>query len=229
MCNAACLVFGRSHLTTADVASRDVIEVGARDVNGSLRPDIERMGPASYVGVDVENGPGVDEICDISDLRRRFGADRFDVVIATEVMEHVREWRSAISNLKQILRPGGLLLLTTRSRGFSYHGYPYDFWRYEIEDMRTIFSDFSVDVVEADPLSPGVFVKAHKPQAFAERPLDGIELYSIVTRRRCRDISDVNILVRKCKRRMRLSAERVLPVPAKAALQKLLVWGNRRH
>jgi len=228
MCNSACLAFGRSRLTRDVVWDKAVIEVGSRDVNGSLRPHVEALGARRYVGVDIEAGPGVDAICDISALARTFGAESFDVVITTEVMEHVRDWRSAISNLKQVLKPGGLLLLTTRSKGFSYHGYPYDFWRYEIDDMRRIFSDCSIVAVESDPQSPGVFVVARKPTAFVERALDDIDLYSIVVRRRCHDISDVDISVRKLKRRMRLLSARVLPSRVHAGLERVLAWSNRR-
>jgi len=114
-----------------------------------------------------------------------------------------------MSNLKRILRPNGVLLLTTRSKGFPYHGYPYDFWRYEVDDMKTIFSDLSVEVIETDPLSPGVFVRATKPAMFSERNLDAIDLYSIVTRRRCRDVTGLEVTVRRWRHKARLFLSRM--------------------
>jgi SAM-dependent methyltransferase len=211
MCNRACLEFGRRALTAADIQGRSILDVGARDVNGSLRASLERFAPASYLGTDIEAGPGVDEICDISALVRRYGAGRFDVVISTEVIEHVRAWRSAISNLKRVLKPGGLLLVTTRSRGFPYHGYPYDFWRYEVDDMRLIFSDMQLDAVDPDPGSPGVLVKARKPFDFAERELASLRLYSIIRHRRCLDVTTAAIYLRRVRHRTRRVLARLLP------------------
>ena len=222
MCNSACLQFGRGHLTREDVLNKKVIEVGSRDVNGSLRTDLERFRPSAYLGVDVEMGPGVDEICDITDLVGRYGPESFDVVISTEVLEHVREWRGAISNLKRILKPNGVLLVTTRSRGFPYHGYPYDFWRYEVEDIRTIFSDLAVEIIEKDQVSPGVFVRAHKPSGFVERDLDAINLYSIVTHRHCRDVTGLQIAVRRVRHKVRRLLARVLSKQALANLDHVV-------
>ena len=203
MCNAACIEFGRTHLTRDDVLNKRVIEVGSLDVNGSLRGGVEALAPSRYLGVDLEPGPGVDEICNIADLVKRYGRESFDVVLSTEVLEHVRDWRTAISNLKSILSANGVLLITTRSKGFPYHGYPNDFWRYEADDIRTILSDLSIEAIERDPISPGIFVKARRPARFLERNLGAIELYSIVTRRTCRDVSDFDIRVRKAKRWLR--------------------------
>jgi SAM-dependent methyltransferase len=220
MCNRACLDFGLAQLAAGDIVGRAIIEVGSRDVNGSLRADLMRFGPASYLGTDIEHGPGVDEICEITQLERRYGADRFDVVLSTEVMEHVREWRAAISNLKRILKPGGTLLLTTRSKGFPYHGYPYDFWRYEPEDIRAIFADMEVQVVGTDPVSPGVFVKARKPSGFVERELESIQLYSIVTHRRCQDVTTPQVYVRRLRHKIRRTLARFLPVGVMATIDR---------
>ncbi len=181
MCNSACIEFGRESLTRADVEGKMVIEVGARDVNGTLRPFAEAHQPARYLGVDLEAGNGVDEICNVYDLAKRFGPESFDVVISTEMIEHVQDWRKAFSQIKTILRPGGIVLITTRSIGFPYHDYPFDYWRYELDDMKAIFADMRIESLEPDPLSPGVLIKARKPDEFSEKDLNAHALYSMVT------------------------------------------------
>ena len=40
----------------------------------------------------------------------------FDVVLCTEVIEHVRESRAALAGMRRLLRPGGVLLLSTPQR-----------------------------------------------------------------------------------------------------------------
>lgn len=188
MCNKACLDFGRDNLTRPDVEGKRVIEVGSRDVNGSLRPFAEALSPEAYLGVDIEAGSGVDEICNAYDLVNRYGKESFDVVISSEMVEHVQDWREAFSQIKSILKPGGIVLITTRSIGFPYHDYPFDYWRYELEDMKSIFSDMKIENMEPDPLSPGVLVKARKPAGFVENDLNSHALYSMVTRDRTAEI-----------------------------------------
>lgn len=188
MCNEAVIAFARRVITVAEVEGRRVLEVGSYDTTGSVRPSISAMRPASYVGVDIVPGPRVDLICDVRDLERRFGTEKFDVVIATEIVEHVRDWRSAWSNMKAVLRPGGLLVVTTRSRGFPFHFGPFDYWRYELEDMPKIAADMDLVALENDPMAPGVLMAARKTTA-APTNLAGVALYSMIVGRRALAVS----------------------------------------
>ena len=189
MCNSACLDFGRTRLTEADVTGKRVIEIGSMDINGSLRPAVEALGPSEYLGIDIAEGPGVDEICSVYDLVERYGAESFDVVISSEMIEHVHDWRKAISQIKGVMRPNGVLVITTRSIGFPYHDYPFDYWRFELDDMRAIFSDMTIEALEPDTDDPGVLVKARKPLAnFVENDLSDHALYSMVISSRSKGI-----------------------------------------
>ena len=187
MCNPLCINFVETSLASSDVRGKKVLEVGAFDVNGSPRAVIEALGPAEYCGVDIAPGPGVDEICDAEDLLKRFGTEAFDVVVSTEMIEHVANWQLVIKNFKQVLAPGGILIVTTRSKGFPLHDYPADYWRFEVSDMAVIFGDFERVVIENDPNEPGVFVRGRKPSELREFDLEGYALHSMISG--CRSIS----------------------------------------
>lgn len=190
MCNVSCILFGGIHLKEEEIKGKRIIEVGSSDVNGSLRPLLESYKPKEYVGVDIINGPGVDIVCNAEEIVNKFGKERFDVVVSTELLEHVRDWRGVISNIKNICKPSGIILITTRSYGFGYHAYPYDFWRYEVEDMKIIFSDCEILVLEKDPQAPGVFIKVRKLNKFVEKNLSNYKLYSIVVNKTLKEITN---------------------------------------
>ena len=189
MCNAYCILFGAINLKPEEVEGKRVIEIGSYDTNGTLRPLVESYRPREYIGVDIVEGPGVDMICRAEDILGKFGKESFEVIISTELIEHIQDWRKVVHNIKNIGKPGGIFLITTRSFGAPYHGHPYDFWRYECEDMKYIFSDCLIEKLEKDPLK-GVFVKVKKPAKFAERNLSDYKLYSILLNRRVKEIAE---------------------------------------
>lgn len=79
-------------------------------MDGSVRPLIERFrDPEEYIGVDIEGGKFVDIVLPAEKLVKNFGENSFDVVISTETLEHVRDWRTVIKNMKLILKPGGYI------------------------------------------------------------------------------------------------------------------------
>lgn len=190
MCNIECIRWCYKTLTRAEVTGKKVLEVGSYDVNGSLRYVLEPMGPAQYTGVDVEAGPGVDEICGADKLVEHFGKESFDVVVSTCVLEHVRDWKTAVSNIKNVCRPNGTILIIAPAK-WPYHAFPYDFWRFGTEDIKDIFGDCSiVKIEEDDAANSNVYAKLTKPDGFIERNLDDYALYSIVTESRVREIED---------------------------------------
>jgi SAM-dependent methyltransferase len=218
--NQSCLEFVQKNLPPDCVTEGSVLEAGSRVENVSIRPMLESLGPASYVGVDIVGGPGVDRICDAEDLVSVFGRESFDLVVSTELLEHVLHWQKVISNFKNILKPGGMVIIATRSKGFDYHGYPYDFWRYEIADMKKIFSEFRILALEQDPEAPGVFLIAQKPSEFEEADLSHHKIYSVVSRRRIQAVTAIELLM----------VRTVMPVfiCVKKTLRKLLPERTRR-
>lgn len=191
--NMSTIMFLMEIFNIKEFKNKRILEVGSRYVNGSVRPIIERfLSPGEYIGIDIESGKNVDKILPAEDILKAFNKESFDIVISTEVLEHVKDWRLVINNFKEVLKKGGSLYVTTRSKGFHVHGYPYDFWRYEIEDMKHIFSDFSIVSLKNDPLAPGVFLKVIKPLNYKPNQLDNINLYSIILKTRTNLIPNIN-------------------------------------
>jgi len=90
--------------------NKRILEVGSKYVNGSVRPLIEKFfNPKEYIGVDIEKGKFVDIVCDAEKLVDYFGKETFDVVISTELLEHVKDWRKVINNMKEVLKSNGYI------------------------------------------------------------------------------------------------------------------------
>jgi hypothetical protein len=95
--------------------------------------------------------------------------------------------------MKLVLKPGGYIYITTRSKGFPYHGYPYDYWRFEASDLIKIFRDFEIIRIERDWEAPGVFLKARKPIKWEPIDLSDIALYSILLGKRVRELASIRM------------------------------------
>lgn len=182
MCDGNCTSFVGHSLPQGNLTNKRVLEVGSFNVNGSPREIVHAKNPRTYLGVDIQSGDGVDQVCDVLNLIDTFGKEEFDIVITCEMLEHVEDWRSAIHNLKGVLRKGGTLIITTRTIGFGYHDYPSDYWRYTTDDFALMFSDMIVCDVKTDN-NWGIFLRAMKPLSdFNEvtpKMLEGLELYQV--------------------------------------------------
>jgi len=103
-----------------------IMDVGAQDVNGSLR-DVSPS-TASYVGIDFVAGRGVDVILD-DPYHLPMEDASADVVVCSSVFEHSQFFWLLYLEVLRILKPNGLFYLNAPSNGY-IHRYPVDCWRF---------------------------------------------------------------------------------------------------
>lgn len=80
-----------------------------------------------YIAADLPPTRGVDVHADA--LRLPFADGSFDAVLCNQVLEHVPAPATLFAEVTRVLRPGGVLLLTT-PQVWGLHHEPYDFYRY---------------------------------------------------------------------------------------------------
>lgn len=94
--------------------------------------------------VDAQERPGVplDYVADAHDLSV-IPSQSFDVVLCTEVLEHLHTPHRAIAEFRRVLKPQGLLLLSTR---FIYplHETPIDYFRFTKYGLQHLLRDFHI-------------------------------------------------------------------------------------
>jgi len=87
-------------------------------------------------------GTKVDIIADAHDLSQ-IPDSSFDIVLCTEVLEHLHTPSKAIAEFRRVLKPGGRLLLSTRFI-FPLHDVPGDYYRFTKYGLRHLLKDFEI-------------------------------------------------------------------------------------
>ncbi len=93
-----------------------VLDCGSLDINGSNRKYFPN---SEYLGVDLGEGEGVDLVSPVHLLDE---VGPFDVVISTEMLEHDEFWQISVRRMIQLLKEGGLFILTCAAPGRGEHG-----------------------------------------------------------------------------------------------------------
>jgi len=148
----------RQEIREFNLVSMDILEVGSRDINGHL---LRELGKGRHIGIDLHNGKNVDIVMDAGKMPKRW-TGFFDLVVTCEMLEHCFWWQLAIQEMKRVTKPGGTILITTRSKGFKKHDYPEDWWRFRHIDFFRAFEDCEETTIVSDPQFAGVFVRVKK-------------------------------------------------------------------
>jgi 2-polyprenyl-6-hydroxyphenyl methylase/3-demethylubiquinone-9 3-methyltransferase len=123
--DAVCARFGRDPRAERPLDGLRFVDIGCG--GGLLSEPLARMG-ATVVGVDAseknirvasvhaqENGATVDYRATTAEALAEAG-ERFDVVLALEVIEHVADVELFLASLSRMMQPGGMLFLATINR-----------------------------------------------------------------------------------------------------------------
>jgi len=103
-----------------------VVDIGAQDVNGSLKTVCPPN--CKYVGVDFVAGKGVDVVLQ-DPYQLPFEDGSIDIVVSSSCFEHSEMFWVLFLEILRILKPSGLFYLNVPSNG-SFHRYPVDCWRF---------------------------------------------------------------------------------------------------
>ncbi len=127
-------IFLEKHATTAKI-----IDVGS---GGS---SYHRFFP-NRISVDIDPARKPDVIGDAHNLPFKDG--EVEGVLSTDVFEHLNDPFKAVSEMKRVLKKGGLVIFCTRFI-FPIHDSPRDFWRFTKYGLQELFKDF--DIIELEP------------------------------------------------------------------------------
>jgi SAM-dependent methyltransferase len=103
-----------------------IVEIGAQDVNGSLRTHSPPNN--TYIGVDFVEGRGVDVVL-TDPYKLPFDVESVDVIVCSSCLEHSEFFWVLFLEMARVVRPTGLIYLNVPSNG-AFHRYPVDCWRF---------------------------------------------------------------------------------------------------
>jgi len=125
------------------------LEVGSKDYGTTQ--DLRSLFSTGneYVGVDMEDGPGVDIVIDLTgDFKQvdaKLGNKRFGTIFCLSVLEHCEDPFKMAQNLTLLLKPDGKICISVPF-SWQIHGYPNDYWRFTPEGIKKLFTRIQFDL-----------------------------------------------------------------------------------
>jgi len=124
--------YGRSGKILLDIAPQD---------HDGARPHFDTS--TTIHTLDINPLSGATYIADLCDLSAEIPSSMYDYIVCTEVLEHTLQPFNAVSNMKRLLKPGGILFVSTPFN-FRIHGPLPDCWRFTENGLRILFNEFEI-------------------------------------------------------------------------------------
>lgn len=129
------------------------------DVGCGKKPYRQVLGDGveQWIGLDVPTAASGRPSADVfgSALEMPFGSAAFDVVLSTQVLEHVPTPATLILEASRVLKPGGHLILTAPQTN-PLHEEPHDYFRFTSHGLQFLVKNAGFDVVQLRPLGGAI-------------------------------------------------------------------------
>lgn len=108
-------------------AGMKCVDLGGRNVNGSLRAAFESRG-IQYICIDLDTHPSVDIVVKPGD-KLPFDDSSIDLIVSTSCFEHDPVFWMTFLEFCRIIKPEGFIYVNAPANGV-YHQCPGDNWRF---------------------------------------------------------------------------------------------------
>lgn len=116
---------------------KTVLNIGAGGEIGELL----KKNNVNATSIDIDAKWSPDYVMDAQDMSI-FADNQFDVVVISEVLEHIPNPHLAVQEIRRVLKPGGVVIGSTPFI-LGIHSEPYDFYRYTRFGLKHLFRDFT--------------------------------------------------------------------------------------
>ncbi|MDL2207990.1 class I SAM-dependent methyltransferase [Parabacteroides sp. OttesenSCG-928-O15] len=122
------------------------IGCGNKPFENYIRGLTEEESKDSYIGCDLEQSSEekVDILCDATNIPL---STAFDVVICTQLIEHVFDHQKVFEEAYRILNPGGFFIVSSNFL-WETHEAPYDFYRFTRFAFQKLLEKTGFEVIE---------------------------------------------------------------------------------
>ena len=129
-----------------NLKSLTILEIGSRQAKNQRRmADLRSLFPAAkYLGTDMIDGPGVDQVADAEKLP--FADGSFDLVLCLETFEHARKPWLVAAEIERVVSDKGIIIVSSQ-QNFPLHKHPSDYFRYTPYGLASLFDHFKSKLV----------------------------------------------------------------------------------
>ena len=103
-----------------------------------------------YIGIDVVENPKADIIID-PDTKLPVGDDEFDIVLSSQVLEHVNNVSQYLNECYRILKKDGILFISTHGT-WQYHSSPVDVQRWTSYGLKNLIERHNFKIKKFVPV-----------------------------------------------------------------------------